>query len=228
MHQLRAVKGGYVVHRIPIHSAGAIYAVGHRRFAEVRKIQAHQRAAEVVNLLAGQIEHFIFVHMDDLRRIIGGHRAIVAGQVQAAQAVHIGADAAFAARQHRFDVCGGRLRGQIVGLSAYAPAIRAVGQCRNQHRQAQRQRKQPRKSFLLHKSPSVLFRVCFLDAAARAPVPRLERLRLPSFGKIFLLLPACFFEQVCYNNDMEHMFDKGEKCACAPYCTATSTIFMPA
>ena len=154
-HQLRAVDGGYVIYRIRRHRAGAIHPVGDRRFAEVRKVQPHQRAAEVVDRLAGKIKHFVFVHMDDLRRVVGAHRAVISGQIQAAQAVQIGAYAAFTARERRFGVRGRGRRGQAAGLSVRNPAARAVGQRRNQQRQAQRQRQQMYPSSLFHGHPSV-------------------------------------------------------------------------
>ena len=93
-HQRRGIERGDVVDRVARDRAGEQHIVGQRRLAQVGKIQPHQRAAEILHFLAGQVEDFLLVHVDDLRGVLQRHGALIAGQVQAALTVHIGADAA--------------------------------------------------------------------------------------------------------------------------------------
>ena len=93
-HQRHGGEGRDVIHGIPRHRAGAQYIVCQRRLAQVGKVEAHQRAAEVFHFLAREIEDFLFIHMDDLRGVLQAHCAVIAGQVQPSLAVHIGANAA--------------------------------------------------------------------------------------------------------------------------------------
>ena len=217
-HQRRGIDGGDVIDRVARDRAGAQHVVGQRRLAQVVKVQAHQRAAEIFDLLARQIEDFLFVHMDDLRGVLQRHRALVAGQVQSALAVHIGADAVrssgqgrLLARVERARSHGGRR------LFRQAPGS---GHGRNTQHQAQRQCQGARKSFPFHTIPlrfgmSLPFRR--LPAGGGSVFCRFSPAR---FCQNHFTSRSLAFSNRCAIMVSEHMFDKGAF-PCGRSCTAT-------
>ena len=199
-HQRRGRERGDVVDRVARHRAGMQGVVRQRRLAQVGKVEAHQRAAEVAQLLAGQIQHFLLVHMDDLRGVLLGHRTFIAGQIQAALTVHIGADAARGAGQDGRVARVQRRRAHLGSRLPHRAPRSGRGRDGQQQAQRQRQSQEARECFAFHTVP--------LHFGIGLPLRRSP----PGGGSVFCrfspcqILPksfhlafACILARMCYN-----------------------------
>ena len=199
-HQRRGRERGDVVDRVARHRAGMQGVVRQRRLAQVGKVEAHQRAAEVIQLLTGQIEYFRLVHMDDLHGVLLGHRALIAGQIQAALAVHIGADAACRAGQ---DDRVARVQRRRAHFGSRLPCRAPRSGCgRDGQQQAQRQRQghEARECFAFH-TVSLHFGIG-LPLRRRPPGGSSVFCRFSPcqiLPKSFHLAFACILARMCYN-----------------------------